>query len=181
MFTLAPTTTTIWLPSVENLSHLLYHASHRVGDTLSYITRKIASYYLDYIVCWVTWQPGCCWAMDYKVVFVRNGIDVSLMNIRHRLEKSSGTKYTDNNISPEMKALNKKFGIAHGTLFIINAHERGIKLAEFGLFHCGYRSGCVRCRYHSIDQKITQVSVNTFVINSIISMVSRSNTAKLLR
>jgi hypothetical protein len=41
-------------------------------------------------------------------------IDDSLMNVRHRLEKSSGTKYSDDNISPEMKSLNKKFGIAHG-------------------------------------------------------------------
>lgn len=36
------------------------------------------------------------------------------MNVRHRLEKSSGTKYSDENISPEMKSLNTKFGIAHG-------------------------------------------------------------------
>lgn len=43
-----------------------------------------------------------------------NEIDGSLMNVRHRLEKSSGTKYSDDNVSPEMKSLNKKFGIAHG-------------------------------------------------------------------
>jgi len=36
------------------------------------------------------------------------------MNIRHRLEKSSATKYSDDNASPEMKSLNTKFGIAHG-------------------------------------------------------------------
>ena len=36
------------------------------------------------------------------------------MNIRHRLEKSSGTKYSDDNVSSQMKSLNTKFGIVHG-------------------------------------------------------------------
>jgi len=54
-----------------------------------------------------------------KFTFLNARIDFSLMNVRHRLEKSSGTKYTDDNITPEMKALNTKFGIAHGMLPLV--------------------------------------------------------------
>src|SRR5271170_5610933 len=52
------------------------------------------------------------WTTKYFLSFYF--INISLMNVRHRLEKSSGTKYSDDNISPEMKSLNTKFGIAHG-------------------------------------------------------------------
>jgi hypothetical protein len=71
------------------------------------------------------------------------------MNIRHRLEKSSGTKYFDENISPEMKALNTKFGIAHGSLFSpLIANDRNFKFVKFGILYCCPRAGCVRCRDH---------------------------------
>ena len=58
------------------------------------------------------------------------------MNVRHRLEKSSGTKHSDDNISPEMKSLNTKFGIAHGTSHsIANAYVPGISsLLNLGYF-----------------------------------------------
>ena len=56
-----------------------------------------------------------------KFTFLIARIDFSLMNVRHRLEKSSGTKYTDDNITPEMKALNTKFAIAHGMLALVQA------------------------------------------------------------
>lgn len=62
-------------------------------------------------------------------------VDISLMNDRHRLEKSSGTKYTDDKISPEMKSLNTKFGIAHGqSPYNQNAHVAGIS----SLLNLGY-------------------------------------------
>lgn len=61
--------------------------------------------------------------MDNKVLLLLISIDFSLMNVRHRLEKSSGTKYTDDNITPEMKALNTKFGIAHGISAPLNAES----------------------------------------------------------
>jgi hypothetical protein len=54
------------------------------------------------------------------------------MNVRHRLEKSSGTKYTDDNISLEMKSLNTKF---HGqSPYNQNAYVPGIS----SLLNLGY-------------------------------------------
>lgn len=41
------------------------------------------------------------------------------MKIRHKLERESGTKYSDPNPSAEMKALNKQFGMLHGISSLI--------------------------------------------------------------
>lgn len=42
------------------------------------------------------------------------------MNQRHKLERATGTKYTDANISEEMQTLNTQFAIAHSVSSIIN-------------------------------------------------------------
>lgn len=69
------------------------------------------------------------------------------MNVRHRLEKSSGTKYSDANISPEMKSLNKKFGIAHGMNPISTSSDRRhLKLIKPRILHRSTCSDSVHCR-----------------------------------
>ena len=42
------------------------------------------------------------------------------MNERHKVEREEGKKYNDPDISDQMKALNKRFGIAHGCSSLIN-------------------------------------------------------------
>lgn len=56
------------------------------------------------------------------------------MNQRHKLERSTNTKYTDSNISAEMRQLNTRFGIAHGVSSLINlAAVGGIVLHAMAL------------------------------------------------
>ena len=43
-----------------------------------------------------------------------------IMNERHKLEREEGKKYNDDGISEGMKALNKRFGLAHGFSSLIN-------------------------------------------------------------
>lgn len=42
------------------------------------------------------------------------------MNERHKVEREEGKKYNEEGISDRMKALNKRFGIAHGCSSLIN-------------------------------------------------------------
>ena len=75
------------------------------------------------------------------------------MNARHRLEKSSGMKYSDDNVSPEMKSLNKKFGIAHGIIFLhrVGVDYRTLQFVEFGVFGWCHCPDYLHCRYASLD------------------------------
>jgi hypothetical protein len=77
-----------------------------------------------------------------------------LMGQRHRLEKQSGTKAIDSNVSPEMKAMNRKFGIAHGIvpphLLRVNGN-RSLEFAESELLHCSGGSNLLHCRLSSIE------------------------------
>lgn len=74
-------------------------------------------------IIWIVLCPGSIGNLafvgswTYEICYDCDTSYNSLMNKRHRLEKSTGTKYFDDIISPEMKALNMKFGIAHGSLF----------------------------------------------------------------
>lgn len=52
------------------------------------------------------------------------------MNERHKLERSTGTKYTDAEISDEMKTLNTRFAIAHSVSSIINLAAVGALVAH---------------------------------------------------
>jgi hypothetical protein len=42
------------------------------------------------------------------------------MNERHKVEREEGKSYNEPGISDRMKALNKRFGIAHGCSSLIN-------------------------------------------------------------
>jgi hypothetical protein len=39
---------------------------------------------------------------------------------RHKLEKSEGKTYNEPGVSPEMKALNSRFGMLHGISSLLN-------------------------------------------------------------
>ena len=43
-----------------------------------------------------------------------------IMNERHKVEREEGKQYNDADISDQLKALNKRFGIAHGCSALIN-------------------------------------------------------------
>lgn len=59
------------------------------------------------------------------------------MNERHKLERLTNTKYTDATISDEMRALNTRFGIAHGVSSVINLVCLGAILAH--AVHLGHK------------------------------------------
>lgn len=59
------------------------------------------------------------------------------MNQRHKLERATGTKYTDDNISEEMKTLNTRFAVAHSVSSIINLAAVGAILAH--AIHLGHK------------------------------------------
>lgn len=42
------------------------------------------------------------------------------MNERHKIEREEGKQYNDADISDRLKALNKKFGMAHGCSSLVN-------------------------------------------------------------
>jgi len=62
-----------------------------------------------------------------------------VMKIRHKLERDEGKKYTDTDISDDMKALNKRFGMLHGIsslvniVFVIAAMMDNAYIAAFGI------------------------------------------------
>lgn len=43
-----------------------------------------------------------------------------IKNERHKVEKEEGKQYHEPGVSDTMKALNKKFGVAHGCSSIVN-------------------------------------------------------------
>jgi hypothetical protein len=61
----------------------------------------------------------------------------SIMDKRHKLERSTNTKYTDAEISPEMRALNSSFAFAHSVSSILNLIGVGGILAQ--AVHIGAR------------------------------------------
>lgn len=52
------------------------------------------------------------------------------MNERHKLERATNTKYTDANVSDDMKNLNLRFSIAHSVSSLINLAAVGAILAH---------------------------------------------------
>ena len=58
---------------------------------------------------------------------------------RHKLEKAEGKQYTDEGVSAEMKALNKKFAQAHGISSMFNLDAlialifHGLWIGRYGL------------------------------------------------
>ncbi|CEQ39251.1 SPOSA6832_00784 [Sporobolomyces salmonicolor] len=46
--------------------------------------------------------------------------DIRVMKKRHRRERIEGKAYSDADVSPEMKSLNKRFGILHGVSSLLN-------------------------------------------------------------
>lgn len=52
------------------------------------------------------------------------------MNQRHKLERATGTKYTDAEISDEMRTLNTRFAIAHSVSSVINLAAVGALIAH---------------------------------------------------
>ncbi|ORY86986.1 hypothetical protein BCR37DRAFT_385427 [Protomyces lactucae-debilis] len=60
-----------------------------------------------------------------------------IMDERHKLERSTNTKYTDTDISPDMSRLNLRFGIAHSVSSIVNLAALGGILAQ--TVHLGAR------------------------------------------
>jgi hypothetical protein len=93
----------------------VYFSMQSAGAAVLYLTSPVQSP----LVIWITLLLGSVgnlavvgpWTTKYAFYDIS---DNSLMNTRHKLEKSSGTKYSDDNVSSEMKSLNKQFGIAHG-------------------------------------------------------------------
>jgi hypothetical protein len=125
----------IRISPIKDLSNLLLPPKCGCRSPLLYFPRRLPSSSLDRLICRLSRKLSRRWTLDNQVPypFVLL-IDDSLMNVRHRLEKSSGTKYSDDNISPEMKSLNKKFGIAHGYFLIYSQLIVGIS----SLLNLGY-------------------------------------------
>ena len=113
---LASPSNSIRIPPIKNLPNLFLPPKYFSCNPLLYIAHWFPPGNLDHLIRWINRKLSRGRTMDNQVPY-SEGIfwsDGSLMNVRHRLEKTSGTKYSDDNISPEMKSLNKKFGIAHG-------------------------------------------------------------------
>jgi len=89
----------------------VYFSMQSAGAAVLYLTSPVQSP----LVVWITLLLGSVGNLAVVGPWTTN-----LMNTRHKLEKSSGTKYSDDNVTSEMKSLNKQFGIAHGISSLMN-------------------------------------------------------------
>lgn len=67
------------------------------------------------------------------------------MNERHKLERATNTKYTDPEISDDMRRINTRFGIAHSVSSIINLAVVGgiiMHAMTLGVSHNNTILGC---------------------------------------
>lgn len=59
------------------------------------------------------------------------------MNTRHKLERATNTKYTDEDIGDDMRTLNRRFAVAHSVSSLLNLAAVGAILAQ--AVHLGHK------------------------------------------